>query len=262
MKKGISLFLAALLALTALAGPALGESKTYELPELYLSLDIPEEMMVFTREMAEDDIGLLVLEMTPEQLRQDFESKNVYMNAMSLDPIYEIIVTMLDYEGSQEIFDFNTLSDHQLNEMAQMLLDGEAAQGRGFIYENYRLEKKDQARFMALDLRQEAGGSTIYGRQYYTIFNGQAINITLQSYTGPISGEMSETAEGIMDSLRFTKVLENPRKGAVSAKWVVAGVTLAAAALGLWLVIGSKRKQNREDQAAAAPVSQAAEPKE
>ena len=65
MKKGISLFLAALLALTALAGPALGESKTYELPELYLSLDIPEEMMVFTREMAEDDIGLLVLEMTP-----------------------------------------------------------------------------------------------------------------------------------------------------------------------------------------------------
>ena len=87
MKKGISLFLAALLALTALAGPALGESKTYELPELYLSLDIPEEMMVFTREMAEDDIGLLVLEMTPEQLRQDFESKNVYMNAMSLDPV-------------------------------------------------------------------------------------------------------------------------------------------------------------------------------
>ena len=87
--------------------------------------------------MAEAVIGLLVLEMTPEQLRQDFESKNVYMTAMSLDPIYEIIVTMLDYEGSQEIFDFNTLSDHQLNEMAQMLLDGEAAATAELMYDMF-----------------------------------------------------------------------------------------------------------------------------
>ncbi len=254
MKKMLLLLLTALL-LNVGAAPALAENKLYELPELNLTLEIPEGMLVFTRHMAEDDIALMAMGMTPEELRKDFTEKDVYMNAMSLNPIYEVIVTMMEYAGSQEIFDFNTLGDRKLKEMAELLLEGKAAQGKNFLYDSYRIEEKDKGKFMVLDLRQEAGGNTIYGRQYYTIFNGQAINITLQSYTGPISQEMTDTMQGIMDSLRFTAVFENPNKGAGIAKWVLAGLTATAALAGLGMILTSKRRQKQEEEAAGGAAA-------
>lgn len=251
MKKRLSLLLAVFLLLNLGALPAAAAGQTYELPELYLTLEVPEDFLVFTRDMSEEDTALLAMGMSPEELREDFTKNNVYMNAMSLSPLYEIIVTMQEYEGSQEIFDFTALGERKLGEMADLLLQGEAGQGKGLIYDTYRIETVGPATFMVLDLHQEAGGSTIYGRQYYTIFNGQAINLTLQSYTGPVSDEMGQALREVVSSVKFTTVLENPNPPGISFKWIMAGLTLAAAVIGIGMVAASKYKQKKEDAAAA-----------
>lgn len=253
MKKSMGMKLAAVLLLAAVCfgGVKAKAAETVTVPELDVTLTLPEEMVGFTRELDEDDENLAALGLTADALLSEFETKHIYFNGISYEPLHEIVVTMTEDEGLNQIFDFNQYSDKEMNEMAEMLVDSDETKQSGINYSFVEVYQQNQAKFVVFDINQLMSGMTVYGRQYYTVINGQAINVTVQSYEGEVTEEMKTELKGIVDSLAFGEVKENPNKkvsltGKSPLNTIITGVFLvigAAVVIGIVAAVIKKGKK-------------------
>ncbi len=71
--------------------------------EIDISIDIPSDLNVFTRDIAQDDPNLSYYGLDRASLIKSYKDSNIYLNAVSENALYEIIVTMIEYAGSKEI---------------------------------------------------------------------------------------------------------------------------------------------------------------
>ena len=98
---------------------AFAVSQTYSLDALGMSIDIPSEYVVFTRDIADDDPNLSAYGLSKNDMADLMESGNIYLNAWDKDVNFEIIVTMID----STISDFNLMSDTMLNTLGTSFED-------------------------------------------------------------------------------------------------------------------------------------------
>lgn len=197
MKKLLSVILIALLLLSASIGAQAETATLYRIEEMGMSVSVPEELVVFTRDIPADDPRLSAYGFDREQLLSTFRQSNIYLNAIPTEGNYEIVVTMID----SPLSDFNALSDSML----QTLLESLESQ-----FENYGLQvdsieiyPHSQAKFGFFRYSREGNGSRIYSQQYYTVYGGKAINFTLHSYAGEVDSVMAAQLKAIVDSAAF-----------------------------------------------------------
>ena len=149
--------------------------KTYQLAELGMSIDIPTEYVVFTRDITDNDPNLSAYGLCKSDLLSLMKSRNIYLNAWDKDVNFEIIVTMIE----SKINDFNLMSDTVLNTLASSFKS--AYIDRGITVEKYEIYQHDQAKFIKVYINQPNGADKVYGLQYYTVYDNKAINVTMQS---------------------------------------------------------------------------------
>ena len=166
----ISFLLSLLIILSSVTTATATNTVQYELDDMNMSIEIPSNMTVFTRDIASDDPNLELFSITKEYLLSLYQNNDIYLEAYSLDPYYEIIITMLNYDGSQEIFDFKNYSDEELLSMGEEMLSYLEEDGR--IYGSVEIYRHPDAIFLKMPLEQEDDGQTIYSVQYYTIREG------------------------------------------------------------------------------------------
>ena len=180
-----------------------------------ITMDIPEEFLVFERIVDEFDPNLELINSSKKQLEQVFQQGNIYLNAVMVPPQCEIVVTLTEDAESQEIFNFNSFKDKELDTLGKNLISGAQGTNGGIEYTGYEVYKTDQASFIVLDLIQDSSAGKVYGKQFYTIVNGQVIYITLHSYEGEITSEQGSMIKGVIDSIKFQEIKEKVKEGFV-----------------------------------------------
>lgn len=211
--KGLKTFLAAALAACLLPIGALGAPPgTYPLEELRMELTVPEGLTVLLRETAAEDPDMGDLDLDGAAVAEQMEKQGVYLTALPREREWELSVGMTEEEGTELLFDFNLYSDPLLLDMAQELTVTGGYQVQGYTFEGISVFQGDQARFLVIDSAQDQGEGTLRRRQYYTVYNGQAINLVLVAYDGELTGERTEALEALVESVNFTESLPIPRE--------------------------------------------------
>ncbi|MFZ5975454.1 MAG: hypothetical protein ACOYU3_08610 [Bacillota bacterium] len=184
-----------LTASVALAAPA----NTYTIPELNMTVEIPDGWAVFTRDVKADDPNLSLLGMDAESVKKTFLEDEIYLSAIKMEPYSEIAIVMMEDDAVKYI-DMGLYADDTLDVMAKMMMKNP----NELTYTGYTIYKNEKTKFLCLDFLCN-DGSNDYGRQYYTIKNGQAMFITLYSYEGKVSSGQEKIVKDVVDSIVFTE---------------------------------------------------------
>lgn len=213
VKTAVGLMLAALLLCgSAQAAPA----GTYSVEKLRMEITVPEGYYVFDVDTVEDDPDLAAWGLDGAQLAQTMKAGNIYLEIVPKDLSWELCLIMGESEEFQPIFDFNLFDDKYFDQMMDEL--PEEYEKMGLNIQNWSLWQGKQAKFVIIDTSQEVEGGEILRKQFYTIYNGQAINLTMISYTGAITDEMVELQKTVAESIRFTETLSPPQEAVDAAK--------------------------------------------
>lgn len=192
MKK-IAAMLMAIMLVNNLVIPARAASEEYVVSEMGISVEISDEYIVFTREMDKNDAALSDYGISKDELMEQFAAGNIYLNAVLPDGNEEIVVTMEE----NIISEFNGLGETWLLTLASTLKDG--YEEYGVSVSSYDIYHHPQLEFIRIYFNTT--DKTTYGLQYYTIYGGQAMNFTMRSYDGPISGSQERTIQNVVDSV-------------------------------------------------------------
>ena len=184
----VSLLLAGSLVLSVQAA-----SEEFAVSEMGLSLSIPSEYLVFTRDMDKNDPAFADFGITKEALMEQFAAGHIYLNAVLPDGNEEIVVTMEE----NMISEFNGLGETALLMLASTLKDG--YEEYGISVSSYDVYHHAQLEFIRIYFNTT--DKSTYGLQYYTIYGGQAMNFTMRSYDGPISRTQKKTIQNVVDSV-------------------------------------------------------------
>ena len=186
-------FFVSLLLVVSLTLSVHAVSEEFVISEMGLSLSIPSEYIVFTRDMDKNDPAFADFGITKETLMDQFTTGHIYLNAVLPDGNEEIVVTMEE----NMISEFNGLGETSLLMLASALKDG--YEEYGISVSSYDIYHHTQLEFIRIYFNTT--DKTTYGLQYYTIYGGQAMNFTIRSYDGPISGSQERTIRNVVDSV-------------------------------------------------------------
>ena len=225
MKK-IIIVLVIVMCMTSLGSITIAEEGVYYLPEVNMNVKPPADWLVLTRNVQEGDEALVSLQLSRDELLSQYEDFGIYLNAIQLDPLIEVLVIMQESKASRRTFDFTTLSDRKLKGIAEEMMSGDIAElvsefeevqgvDLGDIddakYSGYEFYSTDQADYIVLDMFQNYAGIAVFTTQYYTMINGQAVSITLKSYAGEVTQEYNDILREVVDSIEYTLILDKPK---------------------------------------------------
>lgn len=178
---------------------------SYRLPELGLEITIPTEYLVITKDTLASDAIFSRLGMTKTEVIAQLQASGIYLNAVSDTRNEEIVVTMIE----SEISNFSLLSDSGLMAFASTWI-GEAAE-YGIYVSEYEVYQHAQAKFLCAHFTDAA--KTVHGLQYYTVYNGKAINFTMRSYEGVLSSVQRGNIKMVVDSVKFDETAPTSSSG-------------------------------------------------
>jgi len=209
------LLLTAVLSAVLTVNASAAETSTYILNELNLSVNIPSSLVVFTRDFDPDDPNLKKYGLTDESLTSAMESGNMYLDCWDKNISYEMFITY----GQSTLNSFNDYDDATLSSLADCF--GAQYKSVGVIYIKAELYDHPQVKFIKSYFKQANGGSTVYGIQYYTLYDNQLIGVTLRSYSGKITSKNESTIKSIVDSIKLRAVSGESGGVSVSALPIV-----------------------------------------
>ena len=179
------------------------ESVTYTLNELDMTIDVPSDYIVFTRDMDIEDPQLALYGFGQDELDElveYYKETNIFLDACSEDLNYELFVTMFTDDSLQELFDFNLFTDQELTEYAQILSSGFAAQGVNVLKIELLSPRHPQAKFYKIYLSDS--DQYQYRLQFYTIVNGKAINVYFDA-VDPVDEALESRVMEIVNTISF-----------------------------------------------------------
>ena len=193
----ICCILSAMLALPMAAAAA--DTTEYTIDDLGITLSIPSEYYVFTRDMPSDHPNLIAYGLTRDDLLSILIETDTYLSAFDKDVTGEISITMSD----NPLNDFNTMSDTMLEAFAAAFPS--VYKSGGMTVTKYGVYRQARTKFVLLYFYEETNVPTTYSAQYLTIYNGKSIYLTYHSYTGEFSNTAALMLKGIVDSIVFSE---------------------------------------------------------
>ncbi|MEA4944734.1 MAG: hypothetical protein VB080_09910 [Propionicimonas sp.] len=196
----LSLLLAAPRALAADLTP-------WTLEDANLSLSLPSDLSVITREgIQSNPEQLQELGLDESQLRPMLETANAYLDAVAKDGSHEYMVIVVEPTAQQRVWNLNTATDAMLTSMADVLVKQMAGEGYTTSYDG--THQVGDVLYTIFSGAEDSGAD--HYLQYYTIVNSRMTSITLHSYTGPLTDAQKETHQQVVDSAQFLTLTEDP----------------------------------------------------
>ena len=194
MKKILAMTLIAVLIFLFATNISAASNK-YEVAALDLSVSIPSYYTVITQNTSENDPVFDHLGVSASDLLSYFRTNGIYLNAVNNIVNDEIVVTMTE----NILDDFNLLSDATISALTTSLINEYT--NYGISVTKHEIYQHSQAKFIKLYFVDSA--QTVSALQYYTIYNGKAMNFTMRSYTGTLSYTQEQAIKTVVDSIRF-----------------------------------------------------------
>ncbi len=193
------------LSSAALAEPA---TSHYMLEEVGISVDIPSDLIVLTRDIQQSDPVLKKVGMTADKVKSTLEASNIYLDAVSEDGNSEILIIMTP----SSLVDFNLLSDSMISATEDSLRS--AYESGGVTDIDSEVYHHSQAKFLKVHGTRQSETANDYFLQYGTAYNNKVIHLTMHSYDGEITAADETSLKRIVDSAVFDLA---PQKGAAQA---------------------------------------------
>ena len=252
MKKVLGILLMVAFLLCGALSIAQALAKT-DIPELKMSMDIPDNWIIFKRTVDANDPNLARTGMDKTELEQLFIQKNIYLNAIDPNKGNEIVVTMTQSDSVQEAFDLNLLNEREIRHAANDFKESNDVKNAGFTLTDYVVYKTRQAIFVDYDRYYMENEKKFYGKQYFTVINGQAIHIIYNSRsTQPLTAEETALIKNTIDSIVFTEVMKKP----FDMEAVYGGVLKAGiVGIAVGVIIGVIRKLRKKKSAPSTDKS-------
>lgn len=170
---------------------------TYSLDELGMDITLPNDYIVFTREIRDDDPNLAAYGLTKEGLSSLMLSDHIYLDAWDENVNREIFIRMTN----TPFVDFSQYDDAMLLSFASTL--GSEYENNGITYIKSEVYEHEQRKFIKIYTKQPYENRTTYGLQYGSIQGGKAIFITLYSFVGSIGTDEEVLLKTIVDGTKF-----------------------------------------------------------
>lgn len=237
MKRSLRIWLslaAALVLLFMTAIPAAAVlNDTYRIGEFGMSIKVPKDYAVITRDTPEDDPVFASLQLSYQDTMNDFEANHTYLRAYDRDGLFWISLTVTENDKSREIGNYADLSDGGRREILDAMLANPQ------LYGSSPTGVKYGAYYFFISSRVSTiGTEPLYINQCSTVVNGMYIDIALQkSGEEDITPSETKSLTAIASSIEFDKT-ESPASGPVFDWWrlllwaaILAGLTIGISLL-------------------------------
>ncbi len=195
MKRTLTSILLLIVFVVALPLSAYADSKTIQLDEPKMTLEIPGDFYVLGMDSSEKE-ALALLGYSQKEWHEIAETSNFYMNAFSEDFTKEIVINMTD----SPLTNLSEMPDNTISGVLVPALE-EVYTGLGYTINSVEIFKINGIKYIRID---SSGNATAdRGIQYATIIEGNTINITYHNYTGNISSKELALIDDLMDSVSF-----------------------------------------------------------
>lgn len=173
--------------------------------EINMNIEIPEEYYDLKSGIESNDSKIeyyeAILNVTKEDLISQYEQNSILYNGINTNLSKEIIISRVESNITKNIFHLNTATADKINEIKSLLIENAQLQ-------NMEVESQEEYicnNLLFINTIIHSEDRTIF--QYYTIVNGSAITISLNSsYTNTSNNELKE----IIDTISFEEILEKP----------------------------------------------------
>ncbi len=188
----------------------------YALDALGISIAMPENTAVFTRDTAENDPDLAFISYTQKELLELYGEQDIYLEAIDENWEYSITVTMTGNSYvSMSVFD-----EGELEDAMESIRTGYAGDGaRVASCEPY---DSGSAVFLKIDYTYTEDNYTDFVVEYYTIYNNMNISVTLFSFMGGVTLEQEALIKGIVDGIRYDAGDPKAETGKPNKRWDIA----------------------------------------
>lgn len=256
MKRTVSVFLAICLAFCLLPAAAFAESTSYYLDEVQMSIDLPSELVVFTRDT--DDSVYRQYGVSKEQISTILYDNSAYLLATGYVPEanYELHVFMFK---QNVVEDLNRVSP-ETHSMIMSSIENEFKElgASNVRYEDYQGSK---ANYIKIYFTIPVNGLMCDKLRYVTMKNGKTIAIEIMSASGELTPEHEKLLQEVVESARFDTGSQSIAKGddkvvktdgGSQVHWVQLGV--GAAIIVLVLIFALRKKGVRKKETPAEPT--------
>ena len=187
MKK---IFYLAIIFILTCTGSVLADTTTYNLKDVGISVDIPSEYSVFTRETTDDDPNLQKLGLTKDTVLSYLESSNMYLCAMPDNKEFEIYISVVLTDDT--IQSLNELSPEDLEKMYGRIRDNLSK--TGLSVSNHSFYENGDKTFIKYFIQQSGADYMIH---HCTIHNSKTISAMLRT----TSGSFTDSQKNIIDTV-------------------------------------------------------------
>jgi len=190
MKRLFVFLLCALFVICAV--PAQATNISYNIDAVGISIALPQEMYVFTRQVRPDDERISALGLTYEALMSSFESQDMYLEAMDTEAFNEIVVIC------------EPTSDTNYYELGyDGLYNAAIAEEKSLEAAGRKIASSDLFENNNIDFVKTVSLSNDCQVQYTTVYNGKKIKIRLIDFDGMVTDDEAESFETIVETVAF-----------------------------------------------------------
>lgn len=172
-------------------------SSTFYLPALGISVEIPSNYHILTRDTESSNPIWGIIGWEQADMLSFMTTNHLYMDLIDENFDHEITVSMEE----NDISNFNDFARSGLEFISSTFTTGFAEYG--MQVEDTEIYEQGQAKFIKVLYSVTDNGAITYVLQYYTVYNYKAINFRLFSYSGAISSNHETIMQRMIDRLDF-----------------------------------------------------------
>lgn len=204
-----------------------------EFSEIGMKIELPDEYYDLKSGIDNNDTKIsyyeTVLRVTSEELKNQYNQNGIVYNGLSSNLSKELIISVIENTRTKNNFHLTSLDEKEIEDLKKEILAtaGDAQVEEQNLYEHNEI-KYIYTKFIN-------GTTTIY--QYYTIVNGKAITITLNS---KYSNVQQDELKNIVDTIQFNEIQEKPI--ITVSPIMIAGIIIVIIVIIIITIIKKKNK--------------------
>lgn len=215
IKRAAIFFIAMLLIFTATAKIAF--AKSYNFEDLDLTLEVPEDVFVLTKDTPSNDPlwGKAGITDVATELK-NYEQMGVQAVFVAEDGQSKVTLLKKESSENKEVFNFLSMTEEELNEYLTNLISDDSTEYKSTI-EKY---SHKQTPFFRMEIKSLDEANPVNELIYGTIINGYSLTFDVYKNTGYITNE-EELIKQLVDSVNFTNILDRPEAEELTTKEMV-----------------------------------------
>ena len=166
-----------------------------------VTIAMPPEYMVFTRDSSPDDPNFAVLGADAAALKDYLQQNDIFIEAVATDFEAEFFIKMNSTTDSITVGNYNRFSDKELNGFEHDIRQG--LKERGFDVSGYQVVDYGSQKYLNVSASLPDNGSVAYFDIYMTVVNKYQVGFYFKNYVQEVTASQKETLRQIVETAAY-----------------------------------------------------------